>query len=307
MSTNPTITFALNKNNELVHISDVPRGLACNCTCPACHERLLARKGSKNEHSFAHLSGKACEAAFETTLHLLAKKIIREEPKILLPPLFNKKSTTMQREYFEKIDSSLKEPVLIKADSADIEKKIGDFIPDILLLYNTTPLIVEICVTHPVDDIKLEKIKKTGINAVEFDLRDIDRYLDKEGMKEILASGEYCYWIYNKTKEEEIKKYNDWLENKKKEQEAELKHTEVYTGIKTETQNIFDPICQKYPKFWSEQSSTIKNYFCITCLFYETIGQNAQGKPIKRCTYRKETTPLNRTNESAFPLALQDL
>lgn len=43
------MVYAL-RHNEIVHISEVKRGLACNCTCPACHARLVAKKEVKGLH-----------------------------------------------------------------------------------------------------------------------------------------------------------------------------------------------------------------------------------------------------------------
>lgn len=42
------------KDGNLVHISDVPRGLACACVCVDCGKPLLARKGNKRREHFAH-------------------------------------------------------------------------------------------------------------------------------------------------------------------------------------------------------------------------------------------------------------
>jgi competence CoiA-like predicted nuclease len=42
------------RDGELVHISTVQSGLACKCSCAACDAILIARKGIKNAHHFAH-------------------------------------------------------------------------------------------------------------------------------------------------------------------------------------------------------------------------------------------------------------
>ena len=49
-------SWAENAEGKMVHVDDVPRGLECNCTCPHCHEQLLARHGRVNAHGFAHHS-----------------------------------------------------------------------------------------------------------------------------------------------------------------------------------------------------------------------------------------------------------
>ena len=49
-------SWAENAEGRMVHVDSVSRGLQCGCTCPNCHEPLLARHGEKNEHGFAHHS-----------------------------------------------------------------------------------------------------------------------------------------------------------------------------------------------------------------------------------------------------------
>lgn len=49
-------TWAENSNGRLVHIDNVPRGLECDCICPCCREKVLARHGEVRSHGFAHQS-----------------------------------------------------------------------------------------------------------------------------------------------------------------------------------------------------------------------------------------------------------
>ena len=49
-------SWAENADGKIVHVDEVPRGLQCGCSCPHCHERLMARHGDVREHGFAHHS-----------------------------------------------------------------------------------------------------------------------------------------------------------------------------------------------------------------------------------------------------------
>ena len=75
-----TKPYAL-RNNSIVSISDVESGLKCGCVCPACWERLIAKKGKIMMHHFAYYSGENCAYGYESSLHLAAKDIITKAPK----------------------------------------------------------------------------------------------------------------------------------------------------------------------------------------------------------------------------------
>lgn len=56
MGNNFVFSWAEDAQGKMVHVDDVPRGLACGCVCPYCREKLLARHGDIKEHGFAHHS-----------------------------------------------------------------------------------------------------------------------------------------------------------------------------------------------------------------------------------------------------------
>ena len=50
-------------DGRLLHIDDVPSGLACDCICPGCSRPLVAKKGRLQAHHFAHHAqpvGRSC-------------------------------------------------------------------------------------------------------------------------------------------------------------------------------------------------------------------------------------------------------
>lgn len=72
------LTYAIDDNGNLVYIDDVKTGYDCLCICPACKEQLIAKnKGQIRTHHFAHKSGTECNLAYESMLHLLAKKKVQ--------------------------------------------------------------------------------------------------------------------------------------------------------------------------------------------------------------------------------------
>ena len=174
------------KNGDLVHISEVNSGLKCECTCVCCDSKLVARKGDKMSHHFAHHKSEDCNGAYETILHILAKEILKESKSIVAPEIF-----------FCFFYIRFKEMV-IKYDFVELEKRLGDIKPDIVVYKDNKPLLIEIYVTHKVDDIKKAKIKELGLSALEIDLSDIDRYISKEELKDIILNDKKRKsWINN--------------------------------------------------------------------------------------------------------------
>lgn len=64
----------------------VANGLACGCTCPACGSPLQAKnQGTRRRAYFAHHSDHACSGAYESAIHRMAKQLICEQRRLLLP------------------------------------------------------------------------------------------------------------------------------------------------------------------------------------------------------------------------------
>lgn len=75
------MTYAL-KDSVITSISNVESGLKCGCVCPACGEPIIAKKGTKMMHHFAHHAGHNCEYGYESSLHLAAKDILSKAKKL---------------------------------------------------------------------------------------------------------------------------------------------------------------------------------------------------------------------------------
>lgn len=91
MDNNFIFSWAENSNGRMVHVDSVPRGLQCGCTCPSCHEQLLARHGDKNEHGFAHHSdtrGANLKICYMVILYKLAEQIIQTKKRVHAPSYY---------------------------------------------------------------------------------------------------------------------------------------------------------------------------------------------------------------------------
>ena len=179
------LTYAVGEKGYLVHIDSVPNGEACGCTCPECGSKLIAKnKGQHNQHHFAHVGGSDCVGAVESALHLMAKEILSEGKKIMLPryPLQVGGVRLFQS---------------IEVESCDKELSLR---PDCVGDTAGQKLWVEFKRSHEVDTDKAAKIKSAKIECVEIDINKCP--LDPLKMKEFLEeSSENRQWIYFKGQE----------------------------------------------------------------------------------------------------------
>lgn len=198
------IPFAL-KNGMIVSISEVERGLKCECQCPQCFSLLIARKGKINTHHFAHASGADCKGAFETAIHLAAKDILIHSSSIIVNTMYG-----ARHELFY--------------DAVSLEKKIGKYIPDVVvnvkfrqtlnednenigdLKIENQKLWIEVKVTHGIEEEKREYIVNNKINCIEIDLAYCQRDISKDKLIDIVLFNPknkkvFYYWINEEIKE----------------------------------------------------------------------------------------------------------
>lgn len=175
-----SLPCGINENGNLVYIDDAKNGLDCNCFCPACKQPLVAKNaGTKREHHFAHFSVAECEHGYQTALHYMAKDLF------------------LEMQYLTFIKNNV--PVQYKIDNVELECKVNEIIPDIFVTCDGKRFIVEIFVTHAVDDIKKQKISDMKISAIEIDLSRFrnEKMIDKDLLRQELSNIKNYSWIYD--------------------------------------------------------------------------------------------------------------
>lgn len=242
------------KNGELVHISIVPSGLACECYCPCCEAKLIARKGEKNAHGFAHYQADECEHGLETALHLAAKKVLENASQITLPELMIEEQVS--NTVLTKKDSAIVcEQQTVHIDYVILETPLKSIIPDVIAYIYDMPILLEIAVTHFVDKEKLNKIRNLGISCIEIDLRDVARNADLETIYSIVVdSVKEKKWLFHteaekvrvelktrlkKELEDESKSiYQAIQERRQKEQEYKKQQDDLLQRLLKQQKNI---------------------------------------------------------------------
>lgn len=190
MPAHQNLIYAL-KDGQITSIADVESGLKCGCVCPACGETLVAKKGSKVTHHFAHHAGTNCEYGYQTSLHLAAKDILSKAKKMVIPAVVIDFPDSYKKE-------TISEEIEISIDHVELEQSFGDVIPDVVVYVKDKFFFVEVFVTHRVNDDKISKLKKANISTIEIDLSKIDRTISPEELRDILLqSNSLKQWVYN--------------------------------------------------------------------------------------------------------------
>jgi len=162
------------RDERLWEPRQVPNGKACGCVCPACQRPLIARQNHQTPH-FAHAPGADCAHAVETAIHLAAKQLIADRQALRLPLLAFTNSYA-RRPYGEEPKAEviyIERTVPLTA--VRLEEWLGDIRPDIVVTSGGDTYLVEIAVTHFVDDAKQAKIDARQVPTIEIDLRGLPR------------------------------------------------------------------------------------------------------------------------------------
>jgi len=158
------------RNGELLHISQVERGLACDCQCPVCNDQLVARMGSIKKHHFAHFRNVECNG--ETYLHILGKRLIYNR---ISTAIFNGQPLPITWDCQQCY--SIHEVNLVrKAYSVKLEMNFGVCRPDIALLNKEVQPIafIEVVVKHSPDKNVFTYVTENNIGLIEFHFKPGD-------------------------------------------------------------------------------------------------------------------------------------
>ena len=195
------LIYAL-KNNEIVSIDEVESGLKCGCVCPACNNPLIAKKGTRMQHHFAHHAEKNCEYGYESSLHLAAKTILLKAKTFALPPVYIQFPNSNKKEIL------IKSGISIPIDRVELEHHFGNVVPDVVIYSGKKQLFVEIYVTHKIDEHKLNKLKAADISTIEIDLSKKENTISPEELSAILLNDvPEKQWIFNSVSNKYLERF----------------------------------------------------------------------------------------------------
>jgi hypothetical protein len=198
------LEYALHKDsNTLRHIDSAENGLKCNCVCPGCGDRLVAKNnGTKGiRHHFSHDSKDENSNCLMTQLHLVAQHFFLESTPLLLP--------SVSFQYKEKILTH--KEVSTSIHRGALEARIDQYVADVLLDTELGNIVIEVFVTHENEAEKTAYYQQNQIPSIEFDLSTyLNRNID-EALSDLKANQVPYKWLYEWCREPLIDKHEQFL------------------------------------------------------------------------------------------------
>lgn len=193
----------------LVHVNDVPNGRECGCHCPVCKSPFIARQGKVRTWHFAHATKVNCDGAGETALHQAAKQILKDSlGRVFIPdevirkigwPASPSHSVGRARRRLDDLMKHVFAERLVSPHKVRLEPQDWihqGFRPDAVLEGNKgSRLLVEIRVTHEVDEEKRNQMRKVGLGAFEIDLSKTERTIQPEYLKRQVVEAAPRAWL----------------------------------------------------------------------------------------------------------------
>lgn len=255
------------REGRVIPVSEIKqeeRGLKCNCTCPGCGAPLVARLGKKKQRHFAH-KGEACDvvAAQQTALHMLAKEIIENSKRLLFPGIEIKRDNYIDNVDDYRVQARIPQSIeyrkasIISCDSVSLERKISNIVPDIIVTAKGRSCLIEIAVTHFVDEEKEYKLKEVGLPLFEIDLSDLynSEFSRAELAEAVLFDPNNRAWVFNPLYDEAEKWAKDEYEKYKLSAEETVEQEDRNAAIKAEKKQQRREIGEKKIKGVFEPSS----------------------------------------------------
>lgn len=170
---------------EVKTIDQVPSGKACHCICPHCKIALIAKKGERMVHHFAHESvSETIRSCQETALHETAKIVAAHLVTQLSVPgrerHFNSqvKVLTNSGKYQVQTDSVSRPSDYLERLGGSVEPivpAISPYRPDAKMHTVDGEIFIEIHVTNPVAPEKKQAMYNADLAVLEIDLSETPR------------------------------------------------------------------------------------------------------------------------------------
>ena len=170
------------RHGVLVHASQTERGLACECVCVECGDRLVAKRGQKTRPHFAHYtSERHCDG--ESLLHRLGKLLLAQRIDAAISARQAVPVVWECGRCYRDHEADLVSEATGVAVEHRIRTDTGAIRPDVTVFgpSDTPQSFIEVVVTHEPEQPVYDYARSNGVALAEFrlttatDLEALDR------------------------------------------------------------------------------------------------------------------------------------
>lgn len=163
---------------------EVAKGKACACVCPGCGAPLAAKAQTSRRRRphFAHLSDTGCQTGPESGIHKRAKQLISDRCELLIPAwegdlleMPNPPRAWDSQGHLHEGRKVVFPARLALLGDIELERSFGAYQPDLYVQDELGELLVEIRVTHAVDERKATRVQVHGRRMIEIDLSQLHK------------------------------------------------------------------------------------------------------------------------------------
>lgn len=197
ISSTVNILFGIS-DGSILHISEVPKGLACNCTCSKCGKVLKARKGSKNVWHFSHHVDSICPGGGVSDIHRYAQELVIKSKYIYVHKIGQ---NGLDRINFQKVEQEVSID-MYRCDNVGITN-------------NSNKYYIEFHYKNPCEQEKLTYYISNSLRSIEIHLDKILELENPEHIKDYILKDSRREWIYHPTisnkflTDEDIKEFEE--------------------------------------------------------------------------------------------------
>jgi hypothetical protein len=209
-----------NDPTKWVSVYEVAKSDGEEYFCADCGGKFIAVQPSdpRKQWFFRHEAIGDCEGSRETAIHRMAKQILVEERKIMLPYLLMKPDPEVYREYKHHREIKLYrlgERKLYHFDAVEDEVWEKGRKPDIVAVSGDRKLFVEIVVTHDIDEEKLKWISEQNISTLRVSFSGLPYTSTERDVRRCLMTGwldgvNILRWVHHAKKRDHQQRANEF-------------------------------------------------------------------------------------------------
>ena len=214
--------YGLRNNDpaDWVSVYEVEKHDADEYFCADCGTKFIPVQPAapRKQWFFRHEALGNCQGTRETAIHLMAKQILVEDRKIMLPYLMMKPEPEVYIEYKWHKEVKLYrlgERKLFNFDAVQDEMWQDGKTPDIVAVSGERKLFVEIVVTHDIGEEKLNWIRELNVSTLRVSLSGLPYESTKDNVRRCLMTGwlngiNIMQWVHHAKKQDHQKRANEF-------------------------------------------------------------------------------------------------